>query len=125
MAGGGRGLLHIPILTGGDQVCADPFMHSFVLSNSSSRVAFQPEVIVVCPRLLFVVGIEQMVVALIQRAITRQKGLQHEGLEEPGDMRQMPLRRADIRHALDHIVLGLQRLTESLAGSAHPLITLP
>jgi len=37
--------------------------------------------------------------------IARQKGLQYEGLEEPGDMRQMPLRRADVRHALDHMPL--------------------
>jgi len=72
-----------------------------------------------------VVGIEQMVVALIQRAITRQKGLQHESLEEPGDMRQMPLRRADVRHALDHIIFSFQWLTEPLTGSPHPLVTLP
>lgn len=36
---------------GGDQVCADPIMHSFLHANSSSGVALQPKVIVVCPRL--------------------------------------------------------------------------
>lgn len=72
-----------------------------------------------------VVGIEQMVVAFIQRAIARQEGKQHEGLEEPGDMRQMPFRRADVRHALNHIVFSFQRLTEPFTGGAYPLVTLP
>ena len=72
-----------------------------------------------------VVGVEKMVVALVQRAVTRQERLQHEGLEEPGDMGQMPLRRAHVRHALDHMILGLQRLAKPLTGGAYALITLP
>ncbi|MNE62160.1 hypothetical protein D3C80_1574260 [compost metagenome] len=67
----------------------------------------------------FVVGVEQVVVERLRRAVAGQEGLQQEGLEEPADMRQVPLRRADVGHALDHLILGGQRRADRLAGCTH------
>ncbi len=56
-----------------------------------------------------VVGIEQIAEHRIERLIALEVRLQHEGLEEPGDVRQVPLGGADVRHGLDLLVLGAQR----------------
>ncbi len=71
-----------------------------------------------------VVGVEQVVVGLVQAPVARQVGQQHEGLEEPGDVCQMPFRRAHLRCALDDIVLHLQRRADRLAGGAHQAVAL-
>ncbi|MNP16199.1 hypothetical protein D3C76_1085860 [compost metagenome] len=72
----------------------------------------------------FVVGVEQVVVERFRRAVAGQEGLEDEGLEEPGDMRQVPFRRADVGHALDHMVLGAERGADRLAGRAYALVAL-
>ena len=65
------------------------------------------------PRRL-VVGVEQEGVVFVQPAIARLVGQQHEGLEEPGGMRAVPLGRAGIRHGLDALVLGRERRGQRL-----------
>src|SRR5439155_8824935 len=66
-----------------------------------------------------VVRVEQHRVALVERAIVSQPHAQHEGLEEPRDVGEMPFGRADIGHRLDDIVLDGQRLAEALGDPTH------
>ena len=54
----------------------------------------------------FVVAVEQERVRRIERLAA-----QHERLEEPRGVREVPLRRARVRHRLDDVVLGRQRRT--------------
>ncbi len=55
-----------------------------------------------------VIGVEEKVVLLIEAPVSGKMRLQHEALEEPGDMRQVPLRRAHIRHGLHDAVFRLE-----------------
>ena len=65
------------------------------------------------PRALaLVVGIEAIVEGRVEDLVARQVLGKDEGLEEPGDVRQVPLGRARIVHRLDRHVLGRERLGE-------------
>ena len=55
-----------------------------------------------------VVRVEEVPVRPGGTARSRRRSGQHEGLEEPGDVRPVPLRRADVGHRLDRLVLGRQ-----------------
>jgi hypothetical protein len=57
-----------------------------------------------------VVRVEEIFEIRMKRAIAGQQRLQQELLEEPAGVRQVPLGRARVRHALHDEVLGLQRL---------------
>ncbi len=59
-----------------------------------------------------VVGIEAIGEALIQRAEARKMRLQHERLEEPGGVRQVPLGGAGVVHRLDDLIFRTQRLCQ-------------
>ena len=62
--------------------------------------------------LALVIRIEAIVEVGIEGSIAGQVLGQDEGLEEPGDMRQVPFGRAGIVHGLDGHVLGGERLGE-------------
>ena len=55
-----------------------------------------------------IIRIEEEVKAVIENAVSGQKWLEHEMLEKPGGVGQVPLGRADIRHALDHEIFGFE-----------------
>ena len=60
-----------------------------------------------------VVGIEAVGEAVIERCDSPARcGLQHERLEEPGGVRQVPFGGAGVVHRLDDLVLRAQRLGE-------------
>ena len=71
---------------------------------------------------LLVVGIEQMVEALVEHAVTGQKGLEQKGLVEPGHMRQVPFRRAGLDPGLQPVVLHHQRLAQALGERSNAAI---
>ena len=60
----------------------------------------------------FVVGIKAIGEPLIQRAKSCKMRLQHERLEEPGGMRQVPLGGAGVLHRLDDLIFRAQRLCQ-------------
>ena len=47
---------------------------------------------------------------------------EHERLEEPRDVRAVPLRRGDVRHGLDGLVLGGERRGERLGVGSHLVV---
>src|SRR5829696_4706674 len=65
-----------------------------------------------------VVRVEEIAISRVEDPVLRHMRLQYEGLEEPGGMREMPLRRARIGHGLDGAVLGRQRRYEIKRGLA-------
>ena len=67
----------------------------------------------------FVVGIEEMEEARIERPVARRMRPQHHRLEEPGGMGQVPFGRAGVGHGLDALVLGRQRRGERQAVRPH------
>ncbi len=67
----------------------------------------------------FVIGVEQIGEGGVEFAVSRVEGTEQEGLEEPAGVRQMPFRRADIRHRLDRLILGRQVTSEGFALLAH------
>ncbi len=71
-----------------------------------------------------VVAVEEHPEALVERHEARFVPFEHEGLEEPGDMRQMPLGRTGIRHRLHLAVLGRERGGECERGGPHLPIAL-
>ena len=66
-----------------------------------------------------VVGVEQVVVLLVETPVGGIEVLKHEALEKPGDVREMPLCRADVRHALDDTVLRRQVPAQRKAAIPH------
>ncbi len=66
-----------------------------------------------------VVRIEQIAEALVVAAIIAARTPQHELLEEPAGVRQMPLRRTRVRHGLHDVILILQGLAEPNRGIAY------
>ena len=60
-----------------------------------------------------VVGVEKIGVLRNLRCDTRHPDLQNEGLEEPAGVREMPFRRADVRHRLHDVIFRLERLAQS------------
>ena len=55
-----------------------------------------------------VVRIKQVVVGLVEARVGSREWFEHKVLEKPGDMCEMPLRRADVGHCLHHRIFGLQ-----------------
>ncbi len=72
-----------------------------------------------------VIGVKEIRILRMQRLIIRDKLLEQKRLKEPAHMRQVPLRRADIRHRLHHIVLSHQWLAQLLSELAHLQIAFP
>ncbi len=70
---------------------------------------------------LHIVGIEQEAEALVGRRVVRRMGLQHEFLEEPGRMRQMPLDRTRVLHGLGDHVLDREAFGQRLRACARLL----
>ena len=67
--------------------------------------------------LALVIGVEAVVERGVESPVVRQMLGEDEGLEEPGDVGQVPLGRAGVVHGLDGHVLGRQRRGE-LQGKA-------
>jgi len=72
---------------------------------------------------LLIVRVEEELECLAERLVAGGERLQHEGLEEPADVGQVPLRRAGEHGTLDQVVLDRERRTELLATAAHRPVT--
>src|SRR4051794_8592273 len=59
--------------------------------------------------LAFVIRIEAEIEFRVENPEARQMMLQDESLEEPGDVRQMPLGRARVLHGLDDLIFRRER----------------
>src|SRR3954447_23125995 len=59
--------------------------------------------------LAFVIRIEAEIEFRVENPVARQMMLQDESLEEPGDVRQMPLGRARVLHGLDDLIFRRER----------------
>jgi len=59
-----------------------------------------------------VVGVEEIFEIRMKRAIAGEPWLEQELLEEPAGVREMPLRRARVRHALHDVVFRLEPLAD-------------
>src|SRR6516225_10286739 len=70
-----------------------------------------------------VIGIEEKCIGGMGRSIARTGWGQNEGFKKPTGVRQMPFRRAHIRHRLDDIIFRHQRLAEPLRKVAHLMVT--
>src|SRR5947207_518503 len=71
----------------------------------------------------FVIGIEQEVEVGMERLVIAERRIrQNERLEEPGRVREMPLRRTGVGHRLDLHVLRGEWLTRRFNGGARLLI---
>ena len=66
----------------------------------------------------FVVRVEEVAVVRVELAIARNRTRQHERFEEPRRVGPVPLRRADVGHRLDGLVLARERCGESLGVRA-------
>ena len=66
-----------------------------------------------------VVAVEEDAKGRIERHEAGLEALEQEGLEEPRDVREVPLGRARVGHRLDLAVLGRERRGERQAGVAH------
>ncbi len=71
----------------------------------------------------FVIGVVEEAEKFVERLIAGQGGREQEGLEEPAHVGQVPLRRADVRHGLDQLVLGAERLREVEGPGPHGGVT--
>lgn len=60
---------------------------------------------------------------LIEALITGKMWLKHKVLEKPGDMRQVPFGRTDVRHALHHTIFRLEVLAQRHRHRTNLLIT--
>ena len=69
-----------------------------------------------------VVGVEQVAELRVEHPVADQVRDQHEGLEEPGGVGQVPLGRAGVRHGLGAHVLRGQRPGQGLGGAPQPLV---
>jgi hypothetical protein len=72
-----------------------------------------------------VVRVEQHPVVRVSGLVPGQVGCQDKRLEEPGHVRQMPLRRTDVGHRLDNVVVDLERRAQPLRRRADVLILSP
>jgi hypothetical protein len=66
-----------------------------------------------------VIGVEQEAVVGVEGAAPGPGPLEHEGLEEPGGVGQVPLHRARVGHGLERAVLRGERGAERLARGAN------
>ncbi len=64
---------------------------------------------------MLIVGVKQVIPFRIECLIVCGERNQNEGLKKPADMSNVPLCRADIWHALNHIIFNFQRLTKLFA----------
>ncbi len=71
-----------------------------------------------------VIGIEEIGVLRNFGAITLHPNFHHKGLEKPGGVCEMPLRRTDVGHRLDDVILRLEIPAKPRAEIAHLPITL-
>src|SRR5690606_8894784 len=71
-----------------------------------------------------VVGVEQVVEARVELAVAGREIAQHEALEEPRDVREVPLRRTDVGHRLHDGVLDAERFAERERPAARRAKTL-
>ena len=58
----------------------------------------------------------------IKALIASECGDQHQGLEKPADVGDMPFDRTDVGHRLDHVVLGMERGTQCLGRRSYVLV---
>ena len=65
-----------------------------------------------------VVGVKKIGVLRNHRAVARHPNLQNEGLKKPAGVREMPFRRADVRHRLHDVIFRFERLTEAFGKIA-------
>ncbi len=65
---------------------------------------------------LHVIGVEQVIVSRVERLVAGQPLREHEGLPEPGCVRQVPFCWTHLVHGLDDEVLGGETLGQSLGG---------
>ncbi|MNQ39555.1 hypothetical protein D3C85_531800 [compost metagenome] len=72
----------------------------------------------------FVIGVEQVSEGRIERAITNDIFGQQKRLEEPGDMRHVPLGGAGIGHGLHDHVFRAQRCDQAFRAAANSLVAL-
>ncbi|MCY1400822.1 hypothetical protein D9M71_159250 [compost metagenome] len=70
----------------------------------------------------FVIGVEQVSKGRIERAVANDIFSQHKRLEEPGDMRHVPLGGAGIGHGLHDHVLRAERCRQALGAAANSLV---
>ena len=66
-----------------------------------------------------VVRVEQVAVGGVERAVARLVRREHERLEEPGGVGQVPLRGAGVGHRLHHLVFGTQRFGQRVGDRTH------
>ena len=71
-----------------------------------------------------VVRVEQVVIARVERLVAGARR-QHEGLEEPGRVRQVPFDRATVGHRLRDEILDGEATTKLLGGAAYVAVGLP
>ena len=71
---------------------------------------------------LHVVRVEEVGVSRVGGAIRRVERREHEGLEEPARMREVPLGRAHVRHRADDVILDLERSTQPFGLRAHTFV---
>ena len=64
---------------------------------------------------LFVVRLEKMTERQIELPVSGNIGLQHHGFKEPARVREMPLRRARLRHEL-HSGVGIRQTCRQCLG---------
>src|SRR5262245_27199111 len=70
-----------------------------------------------------VIGVKQVSIGRIWGSIAPDGRGQHEGLEKPTGMGQVPFGGTHIWHGLNDIIFGHQRLAEALGKLPHLLVT--
>src|SRR5260370_37745265 len=70
-----------------------------------------------------VIGIEEIRIGSMRRSISRIGHGQNKGFEKPTRVCQMPLRGAHIRHGLNDVIFGHQRLAEPVGKLSHLMVT--
>ena len=71
-----------------------------------------------------VVRVEDVRVRIVEHVVTAGVLSEQERLEEPRDMGAVPLRRADVGHRLDGLVLRAQDGCQTFGQGAHPAVVL-
>ena len=69
-----------------------------------------------------VVRVEQKMKLFIKVLVIRQVRLKHKVLKEPGDVREVPLGRADVRHRLHDRIFRLQISAQTQRCRANPFV---
>src|SRR5262249_26963106 len=72
-----------------------------------------------------VIRVEEVGVPLVHRTVARDEAGEHEGLEEPGRVGEVPLGRAGVGHRLDELVLGGKGRGQRGGRGAHGRVVLP